>query len=75
MWPFPDFQYGFRFSPSTVDLLTVVSDRIDRTFNLELLGHAIYPRLLTGFGMLVFSTNLSLKEFQVRHFRPFFFSQ
>ena len=25
---FPDFQYGFRFSRSTADLLTVVSDRI-----------------------------------------------
>ena len=31
--PFPDFQYGFRSSRSTVDLLTVVSDRIDRIFN------------------------------------------
>ena len=28
-----DFQYGFRSSPSTADLLTVVSDRIDRAFN------------------------------------------
>ena len=27
----------------------------------------IYPRLLTGFGMLVFFTNLSLMEFQVRY--------
>ena len=31
MWP--DFQYGFRSSQSTVDLLTVVSDRTDRAFN------------------------------------------
>ena len=30
---FSDFQYGFRFSQSTVDLLTVVSDRIPRAFN------------------------------------------
>ena len=30
---FPDFQYGFRSSRSTADLLTVVSDRIDRVFN------------------------------------------
>ena len=30
---FSDFQYGFRSSGSTVDLLTVVSDRIGRTFN------------------------------------------
>ena len=31
--PFSDFQYGFRSSRSTADLLTVVSDRIARTFN------------------------------------------
>ena len=37
MWPkcglFSDFQYGFRSSRSTADLLTVVSDRIVRAFN------------------------------------------
>ena len=32
MW-FSDFQYGFRSSRSTADLLTVVSDRIARAFN------------------------------------------
>ena len=31
------------------------------------LRHLIYPRLLTGFDMLVFFTNLSLMEFQVRY--------
>ena len=31
------------------------------------LWHLIYPRLLTGFGMLVFFTNLCLMEFQVRY--------
>ena len=30
---FPDFQYGFRSSQSTADLLRVVSDRIARAFN------------------------------------------
>ena len=30
---FSDFQYGFRFSRSTADLLTVVSDRNVRYFN------------------------------------------
>ena len=30
---FSDFQYGFRSSRSTVDLLTVVSDRVGRDFN------------------------------------------
>ena len=34
---------------------------------LHELWHLIYPRLLIGFGMLVFFTNLSLMEFQVRH--------
>ena len=33
MWPFCDFQYGFRSSLSTADLLTVVSNRIARAFN------------------------------------------
>ena len=32
----------------------------------------IYPRLLTGFGMLVFFTKLSLMEFQVRYLALFF---
>ena len=30
---FSDFQYGFRSSRSTADLLTAVSDRIARAFN------------------------------------------
>ena len=30
---FSDFQYGFRNSQSTADLLTVASDRIARAFN------------------------------------------
>ena len=47
---FSDFQYGFRSSRSTADLLTVVSDTI-----------------AGATGMLVFFTNLSLREFQVRY--------
>ena len=38
------------------------------------LWHLTHPRLLTGFGMLVYFTNLSLIEFQVRYlalFLPF----
>ena len=31
--PFSDFQYGFRSSRSTANLLTVVSDKIARAFN------------------------------------------
>ena len=30
---FSDFEYGFRSSQSTADLLTVISDRIARAFN------------------------------------------
>ena len=33
MWPFSDFQYDFLSSQTTVDHLTVVSDRIARVFN------------------------------------------
>ena len=35
------------------------------------LWHLIYPRLLTGFGMLVFFTNLSVMEFHVRYLALF----
>ena len=73
---FSDFQYDFRFSGSTADLLTVIL--------IELLGlltdlglfelwHLIYPRFLTEFGMLVYFTNFSLMEFQVRYLVLFLF--
>ena len=35
------------------------------------LWHSLYPRLLTGFDILVFFTNLSLMEFQVRYLALF----
>ena len=38
---------------------------------LGLLELWIYPKLLIGFGMLVFFTNLSLMEFQVRYLALF----
>ena len=71
---FSDFQCGFRSSRSTADLLTVVSDRIARVLSglgLLELQYLIYPRLLTECGMLVFFTNLSLIEFQVRYLALF----
>ena len=34
----------------------------------------IYPRFLTGFGILIYFTNLSLMEFQIRYLALFFFS-
>ena len=61
--PFTGFQYGFRPSQSTGDLLTIASDRITRiltSLGLLELWHLIYLRLLTGFGLLVFFTNLKL---------------
>ena len=36
-----DFQHGFRFSRSTADLLTVVSDRIARAFNKSGVSRAV----------------------------------
>ena len=33
MWSFSDFQYSFRSSQSTADLLIVVSDRMASAFN------------------------------------------
>ena len=38
---FSDFQYGFRSSQSTTDLLTVVSDRIARAFNRSRVTQAV----------------------------------
>ena len=65
MWTFFCVQYGFRFSRSTADLLTVVSVRIATGLGLLELWHLIYSRLLTGLGMLFFFTNLRLMESQV----------
>ena len=38
---------------------------------LEYWEYLIYPRFFTGFGMLVFFTNLTLMEFQVRYLALF----
>ena len=68
MCPFSDFQYGFRSSQSTADLLTVVLIELPGLLTglgLLELWHLLYPRLLTGFGMLAFFINVSLMEFQV----------
>ena len=65
---FSDFQYCFRSSRSTADLPVVVSDKIARAFNKSGATRAValdISKLLTGIGMLVIFTNLSLMEFQV----------
>ena len=47
---FSDFRYGFRFSGSTADLVTVVSDRIARTFNKTGTSRAIALDITKDFG-------------------------
>ena len=64
---FSDFQYGCKSSRSTADPLTVVSDRIARAFNRSGATRTIALDISKAFDMLVFFTNLSLIEFQVRY--------
>ena len=47
---FSDFQYGFRSSRSTADLLTVVSDRIARAFNRSGATRAVAHDIFKAFG-------------------------
>ena len=47
---FSDFQYGFRSSRSTADLLTVVSDRISRAFNRSRATRAVVLDISKAFG-------------------------
>ena len=63
---FSDFQYGFRSSRSTADLLTVVSDRIARAFNRSGATRAVALDISKAFNRVWLFTNLSLMEFQVR---------
>ena len=72
---FSDFQYGFRSSQSTADLLTVVYDRIARAFNRSGATRAVALDISKAFdrvGMLVFITDLSLTVFR-SDVSPFFF--
>ena len=64
------FQYGFRSSRSTAELLTLVSDRIARlliVLGLSDLYHFMYLRFLTWFVMLIYFINLGLMEFLLRY--------
>ena len=47
---FSDFQYGFRSSRSTADLLTVVSDKIARAFNRSGATRAVTLNISKAFG-------------------------
>ena len=71
---FSDFQYGFRYSLSTAYLLTGVSDRIARDFNRSGATRAVAHNISKAFDRvwhLVFFTNLSVMEFQVRYLAIF----
>ena len=73
---FSDFQYGFRSSRSTANLLIVVSDRIARAFNRSRATRAVALDISKAFnrvwhvGLL---HKLSLTEFQVRCLALFLF--
>ena len=57
---FSDFQYGFRSSRSTADLLIVVSDKIAGAFNRSGATQAValdIYKAFTDFDMLVFFAN------------------
>ena len=61
-----EIQYGFSSSRSTADLLTVVSDRIARTFNRSRATQAVALDISKAFGrvcILVFFTSLNIMEF------------
>ena len=67
---FSDFQYGFRSSQSTADLLRVVSDRIARTFNRSGATRAVALDISKAFNRVWHASHLhklSLMEFQVRY--------
>ena len=49
MGPFSDFQYGFRSSQSTADLLTVASDRVSRAFNRSGVTQAVALDIFKAF--------------------------
>ena len=71
---FSDFQYGFRSSRSTADLLRLVSDRISRAFNRSGATRAVALDMFKAFdrvGMLVFFPNISLTEFLVMYLALF----
>ena len=75
---FSTFQYGFRSSRSTADLLTVVSDRIARAFHRSGATQAItlgMSKDFPKFGMLVFFKKLKSRNFRSDIWLSSFFSQ
>ena len=75
---FSDFQYGFRSSRSTTDLLTVVSDRIARAFNRSEATRAVSLDISKAFDRVWHAGLLhKLKSYGLWSFRsdiwPYFF--
>ena len=68
---FSDFQYGFRSSRSTADLLAVVSDRIARDFNRSEATQAVALDISKAFDRAWHFRISSLMEFQVRYLSLF----
>ena len=71
---FSDFQYGFRSSRSTADLLTVVSDRIARAFNRSVATQAVALDISKAFDRVWHAGllhKLSLMEFLIRYLALF----
>ena len=67
---FSDLQYGFKSSLSTVDLLTVISDRFVWAFNRSMTDQAVavdISKILDRFCHAGLLNKLTLLEFQVRH--------
>ena len=62
---FSDFQYGFRSSRSTVDLLTVVSDRIARAFNRSGATRAVALDISKAFDGVWYAGLLQLRQLRV----------
>ena len=55
MWLFSDFQYAFRSSQLTADLLTVVSDRIARAFNMSGATRAVALDISKAFDRVMYA--------------------
>ena len=69
---FSDFQYGFKSSQLTADLLTVVSDRIARAFNRSGATRAVALDISKAFDRVWHAGLLhKLMEFQVRYLALF----
>ena len=63
---FSDFQYGFRSSQSTVDLLAVVSDRIARSFSRSVATRAVALDISKAFDRVWHASLLhKLKSYEI----------